>query len=75
MPVERRQHILNQLRVEPGTKGNLAGRDTAWTGGPEFAELSRRLYEELFLTPADDPWLGISTPMIFTGLPGDGVLR
>ena len=38
--MERRQHILDQLRVEPGTKGNLAGRDTAWTGGPEFAELS-----------------------------------
>jgi hypothetical protein len=42
---------------------------------PNFAELSRRLYAELFLTPADDPWLGLSTPLIFTGLPGDGVLR
>jgi len=42
---------------------------------PDFAEASRRLYEEVFLTPADDPWLGISTPLIFTGLPGDGVLR
>jgi len=38
--VERRRHILDQLRVEPGTKGNLSARDTAWTGGPEFAELS-----------------------------------
>ncbi len=42
---------------------------------PEFAELSRRLYAEHFLTPADDPWLGLSTPLIFTGLPGDGILR
>jgi hypothetical protein len=41
----------------------------------DFRELSARLYRELFLTPADDPWLGFSTPLIFTGLPGDGVLR
>jgi hypothetical protein len=40
-----------------------------------FSELSTRVYRELFLTPADDPWLGFSTPLIFTGLPGDGVLR
>jgi len=41
----------------------------------ELDELTKRLYAELFLTPADDPWLGFSTPLIFTGLPGDGVLR
>ena len=31
------------------------------------------VYTELFLTPANDPWLGMATPGIFTALPGDGV--
>ena len=31
--VNRRERIANELRVEPGTKANLAGRDTAWSRG------------------------------------------
>jgi PPK2 family polyphosphate:nucleotide phosphotransferase len=38
--VSRRQRITDHLLVEPGTKANLAGRDSSWTGGEEFAELS-----------------------------------
>ncbi len=38
--MNRRERIANELRVEPGTKANLAGRDTAWTGDGEFDELS-----------------------------------
>ncbi len=38
--VDRRSRIADELRVEPGTKANLAGRDTAWTGGEEFDRLS-----------------------------------
>ena len=34
------ERIANQLRVEPGTKADLAGRDTGWTGGGEYATLS-----------------------------------
>ena len=34
------ERIANELRVEPGTKANLAGRDTGWTGGGEYATLS-----------------------------------
>jgi PPK2 family polyphosphate:nucleotide phosphotransferase len=30
---ETRQRIADALRVRPGTDANLAGRDTAWTGG------------------------------------------
>lgn len=44
-------------------------------GAPDLADLTRRVYAELFRTPAEDPWLGFATPLIFTGLPGDGVLR
>ncbi|HUH03765.1 MAG TPA: hypothetical protein VML75_17340 [Kofleriaceae bacterium] len=38
-----------------------------------FTELNQRVYTELFRTPANDPWLGMATPGILTGLPGDGV--
>jgi PPK2 family polyphosphate:nucleotide phosphotransferase len=36
----RRQRIADQLRVEPGSKANLAGRDTQWTGGGAYDHLS-----------------------------------
>ncbi len=39
---------------------------------PTFDELNRRVYREIFLTPADDPWLGVATPGVFTALPMDG---
>jgi hypothetical protein len=38
-----------------------------------FQALDDLVYRELFRTPIDDPWLGFSTPLIFTGLPGDGI--
>jgi PPK2 family polyphosphate:nucleotide phosphotransferase len=37
---ETRDRIIRQLRVEPGTSADLAGRDTRWTGGGEFDRLS-----------------------------------
>jgi PPK2 family polyphosphate:nucleotide phosphotransferase len=40
--VERRERIHEGLRVEPGGKAGLADRDPAWTGGPEFAGLSKK---------------------------------
>lgn len=41
----------------------------------EFADLNDRIYGDVFLTPAADPWLGIGTLGTFTGLPGDGIER
>lgn len=38
-----------------------------------FESVNRWLYATVFQTPADDAWLGLSTPGTFTGLPGDGV--
>ena len=40
----RRQRILAQLQVEPGTPAAVAERDPGWTGGPDFEGLS---HEEL----------------------------
>lgn len=42
---------------------------------PGWTELVERVYRELFRTPADDPWLGFSTPLVFTGLPSDGIVK
>jgi PPK2 family polyphosphate:nucleotide phosphotransferase len=38
--VSRRDRVLKTLRVQPGTKANLAGRDTRWSGGGELDKLS-----------------------------------
>ena len=38
----------------------------------DFARLNRRVYAELFLTPASDPWMGLAPP-VYTGLEGAGL--
>ncbi len=38
-----------------------------------FATLNRRVYSDLFLTPASDPWLGLLPRDVFSGLPGGGI--
>lgn len=35
--------------------------------------LNERVYDELFLTPRSDPWLGLTTEGSFTALPNGGV--
>jgi PPK2 family polyphosphate:nucleotide phosphotransferase len=38
--MDRHDRIMNELRVAPATAANLAGRDTVWTGGDDFGELT-----------------------------------
>jgi PPK2 family polyphosphate:nucleotide phosphotransferase len=40
--MDTRERITSELRVAPATKANLAGRDTRWTGGGEFDQLSAK---------------------------------
>lgn len=35
--------------------------------------LNERVYAELFLTPANDPWLGLVPPVVYSGIQGDGL--
>jgi hypothetical protein len=37
-------------------------------------QLNRRVYAELFLTPDTDPWLGLVSPGVFSGLEQDGLV-
>jgi hypothetical protein len=39
----------------------------------ELNQLNRRVYSELFLTPASDPWLGLFSPDVYTALEGGGL--
>lgn len=32
----------------------------------------RRVYSELFLSPLDDPWYGLSRPDVFSAIKDDG---
>ena len=41
----------------------------------ELEALGRRIYDELFLTPAADPNLGLAPPEVFAGLPAGGWSR
>ena len=41
----------------------------------ELGALNKRVYAELFLTPASDPWLGLFSPKVYTALEGSGIIR
>jgi len=38
-------------------------------------KLNKRVYSDLFLTPATDPWLGLFSPDVYTALDGGGIIR
>ena len=38
-------------------------------------KLNQKVYSELFLTPASDPWLGLYSPDVYTALDGGGLKR
>ena len=48
--MDRRQRITEELRVAPGTKADLDGRDTRWTGGSDYADLT---HDDIALVHAD----------------------
>jgi hypothetical protein len=41
--------------------------------GGDVNALNERVYAELFLTPASDPWLGLAPKDAYSGLNGDGL--
>src|SRR6185503_16900446 len=43
----------------------LTGKDR-----DDVDKLNKRVYAELFLTPASDPWLGLYSPEVYTALDG-----
>lgn len=41
----------------------------------DLNELNKKVYAELFLTPASDPWLGLFSPEVYTALEAGGISR
>jgi hypothetical protein len=65
--VMTRDAAYNELVLHQQIHARMAAQ------GGSFAELNRWIYSALFLTAADDPWLGMATPDVFTALPRDGI--
>ena len=42
-------------------------RDTN-SDSKSLTALNRRVYDQLFLTPANDPWLGLVNENVYTGI-------
>ena len=41
--------------------------------GYQLPPLNKKVFAELFLTPASDPWLGLYSPETYVALDGGGV--
>ncbi len=72
--------VAFQKRIDADTALNDLGlrlqiHERLANGETTFEDLNRWIYTVLFLTPAVDPWLGLATPGIVTGLPNDGHQR
>jgi hypothetical protein len=62
--------VRNELTRHAAIHGWFVGEP-----GINFATLNQKVYSELFLTPASDPWLGLVPPIVYTGLENDGFVR
>jgi hypothetical protein len=59
----------NELLLHPRIHERLAADPLL-----DFESLNRWVYASVFLTPREDPWLGLVDPSIHTALPGDGIV-
>jgi hypothetical protein len=67
------QHIVADTALAEFTLRQQIHRRIAERGETSFETLNAWIYDEVFTTPASDPWLGLLPRTDFTGLPGDGV--
>jgi hypothetical protein len=51
----------------------LAG--PAKESGLSLTAINNWVYSQVFLTPADDPWLGLAPPDVFSAIEADGRSR
>ena len=55
--------VLNRYRIHPMVLGLLMRMPEA-----EFTAINRTIYDEVFQTPASDPWLGLKPMGVYTAL-------
>jgi hypothetical protein len=75
--VERLQHsiALDTVRNEYLLHTKLYGWFLASPDRGDLTKLNKKVYAELFLTPASDPWLGLFSPETYVALDGGGISR
>lgn len=67
-----RDTVHNEYQLHRKFRVILAHTPTA---AANLVELNARIYEDLFLMPLNDPWLGLAPPDVYTGLPNNGVVQ
>jgi hypothetical protein len=65
------ESVRNEQRIHRLVHGWFAARDAS----PEAAAVADRLYREVFLTPPEDPWLGLLPDGVYAALDGGGVSK
>jgi len=71
----QRSIALDSVRNEYVLHTKLHAWLIADASGDDLNALNEKVYAELFLTPRSDPWLGLLSPDLYTGLEGGGVTR
>ena len=66
MDTARNEHLLRR---------ELCNWFVAAQGPMDFDELNQRVYAELFLTPDNDPWLGLVPADTYSALDGGGLIK
>lgn len=61
----------NLTQLQPRLRRLLAEHDAP----PSLAAFNARVYDDVFSTPLDDPWMGLETPGTYTGLVNGGLHR
>ncbi len=58
-------------------KVNTAVHNHGWlaAGNLSFEKLNARVYDEIFATPASDPWLGLVPPNAYSAIEEDGIVK
>ena len=62
----RNDYVLRRTILEWLAEGDASTKDVT--------ALNDRVYAELFKTPHDDPWMGLDSKDVFTGLRGRGLV-
>jgi hypothetical protein len=71
----QRNIALDTVRNEYLLHTQLYGWFLASPDRGDLNKLNKKVYAELFLTPASDPWLGLFSPDVYTALEGGGISR
>jgi len=66
---------LDTVRNEYLLHTKLYGWFVAGLDYGDVNKLNTKVYADLFLTPATDPWLGLYSPEVYTALDGGGIRR